>query len=332
MFIPEPQEDEADFSLLGRICKLNRIESEIIALSALQQRFSYESACPLKHQKLLAKAAHISEAEFISRHTLAPFHFGFLNDPLSASTAIYQKHASIMYKRRKFSGKAYLCVSCAQRDVKLSGYSYWRRIHHVPGVDYCPTHDHPLLSTSRLRNYLPMPHTFIDDNDLTNPNTSKEVHRNDIIKRYESVSKELLTSYLSPAFISTQERINVWAQMIGLYIGYSRGILRPTLADVAARTLPSSWLAKHFSGMAPRTKNSYIGILNRTTYCSGSTSAEHFALSIALMSSPAANDMARSIVAQAVGMGYVPRYSQSQRSHIKKSISKKKFFRIIDNP
>lgn len=40
-----------------------------------------------------------------------------------------------------------MCAACTQRDISDFGETYWRRVHHLPGVFVCPEHGERLLET-----------------------------------------------------------------------------------------------------------------------------------------------------------------------------------------
>lgn len=45
------------------------------------------------------------------------------------------------------------CPRCARHDLELTGFSYWRRTHQLPGVFICEQHGDPLLRASRLEGF-----------------------------------------------------------------------------------------------------------------------------------------------------------------------------------
>lgn len=77
--------------------------------------------------------------DFVARHTLAPALCTFLN----------AKEPENFYEQEQMFGKNALrlprsgpqaCPVCAREDRARLGFSYWRRLHQLPGVVYCPTH------------------------------------------------------------------------------------------------------------------------------------------------------------------------------------------------
>jgi hypothetical protein len=107
-------------------------------------------------QELCGMAWDISLEELAYRHTLHPYYTYFL--PTDQRTKVMQRMlhrreylhlrlgicASGVRRTRYFR----LCPSCSQEDLAQHGETYWRRIHHLPGVVVCAVHGEPLLETS----------------------------------------------------------------------------------------------------------------------------------------------------------------------------------------
>jgi hypothetical protein len=93
-------------------------------------------------------------AEIIERHTAVPYYAAFLPQ---ARVAPVERMLCTSHGRTAASrlGLArgpirpldYLrfCETCVEEDRRAShGCAYWRRVHQLPGVVVCPTHDRPL--------------------------------------------------------------------------------------------------------------------------------------------------------------------------------------------
>jgi len=46
--------------------------------------------------------------------------------------------------------RPHYCPSCITEDFKRLGFSYWHRVHHLPGIAICTTHHVPLRRTNSL--------------------------------------------------------------------------------------------------------------------------------------------------------------------------------------
>lgn len=54
------------------------------------------------------------------------------------------------------------CPLCIQEDLEVHGYTYWRRVHQIPGAFYCMHHDVRLVSIQERFPYYRQPHHFIN--------------------------------------------------------------------------------------------------------------------------------------------------------------------------
>lgn len=296
MLIPQPQYDELDVGFLGRIRILNRHESEHQTVRAL---LHWLEGSPLperpERRHLLASATGLALAEFSIQHTLAPFHFAFTNRATTHLDCASQ-YSEMRYERGRPVVSNSFCVSCARTDLDSLGYSYWRRSHHIPGVIHCPQHDEPLSVANQLRPYLDMPHNFAERGVFNPASQFRGYDERQILKRYISICTELLNKQSPSVVHDTKEMLRTWLEKVGLYVGKRGAEQKPTLADVANEILPTSWLRQCFSGGYPRSGSHYAGLLNRTYIQRRDASAEHYALAMALISSPLAVATAKRLV------------------------------------
>ncbi len=98
----------------------------------------------------LPKYSFITVDSLIQNNTLYPFYAPFL--PLKRAKQIQEAMktskggnihtmtgimASAIYTPKYFR----FCPDCLQRDLKNYGETYWHRLHQIPGVLFCPTHE-----------------------------------------------------------------------------------------------------------------------------------------------------------------------------------------------
>lgn len=296
MLIPEPQEDELDIGFLSRIRQLNRIDSEMNTVLGLRHHFTKHSISELGRPRLLALATHMSEGNFIARHTLAPFYFGYSKSLQLPHTELSNIYLARWYGKNKTIKKAYFCSICAKRDELILGFSYWRRAHHIPGLVYCSTHGNELSIIKKAQPHIDMPHTFIENQRLKNMSPPQDFAIHPVIQRYGSICMELLTNRAPSDLTAVYDRTVAWVTKMKLYDGRNRGKQRPTLADVAAHILPPTWLVENFSGVYSRIERSYGSTLNRIVTRSPTVSAEHYSLAMTLISCPEGVDAAKILV------------------------------------
>jgi len=87
--------------------------------------------------------------DLISTNTMFPAYRPFLglgqgveNAPTGSSISGV---ARIPRREAAVHGKAKLCYTCVQQDLLETGYAYWHRSHHLPGVSVCWRHGESLM-------------------------------------------------------------------------------------------------------------------------------------------------------------------------------------------
>lgn len=90
----------------------------------------------------LAHAARMSLADFAQLHTVTPARRLFV-----LPHKIHRKQDKQSFNRRAMQAStvtARLCPQCVEEDIEHHGFSYWRRSHHLEGIDWCAKHLNPL--------------------------------------------------------------------------------------------------------------------------------------------------------------------------------------------
>jgi len=103
----------------------------------------------------IADALGTSSDELLWSHTVFPYASALFSEPTFLQTlrialgkgergagfsSVVQGVSSYVPLRR-------FCQSCVKEDRRCWGESYWRRMHHLPGVLFCPVHLEPLQQT-----------------------------------------------------------------------------------------------------------------------------------------------------------------------------------------
>jgi hypothetical protein len=231
---------------------------------------------------------------FVIKHTLAPFHFAFSDAPSMEHSASINFYLQNWYGIKRPITTANFCSLCARGDLHSLGYSYWRRTHHLPGVNDCPTHNIRLTVAVRLTPFSDMPHSYIDQAEMQTPISQL----NAVIRRYGNFCQQILSQNASLDLNSLKRSVGRWIARMGLYCG-NRGTCRPTFADVASQVLPTKWLIQNFSGDYPRSGRHHLGLINRIAKKSERVPAQHYTLAMALIASPEAKEAAQTLIAGA---------------------------------
>ncbi|AOY74996.1 TnsD family Tn7-like transposition protein [Clostridium formicaceticum] len=161
-FFPVPYEDEIMYSTFARY----HIRSGNISIkSTMEDLFSSNHTTavmeiPSHFQKLIENMPinhQYTTSELIFKHTLYPFYGSFL--PLNRAEEIIQsmegENGGDIYTRIGIMASSItlnrffrFCPECNKEDLERYGELYWHRVHQIPGVLVCPTHEVPLLDSS----------------------------------------------------------------------------------------------------------------------------------------------------------------------------------------
>ena len=152
---PTPHPDELFYSICGRFS--GRVDYPS-AKSVLLELFGTATATavidlPNQLENVAGRfpdGASLTADVFIDRHTLLPFFSAFLpparveelrsNMRESSSSAAHMR-SGIMASRIPLPSRLRYCTTCKVEDERRFRETYWHRLHQIPGVQVCPTHE-----------------------------------------------------------------------------------------------------------------------------------------------------------------------------------------------
>ena len=135
-------EDELALGYSGRLARVNAWNYSALATRRLRQwaQINQSVSAEITRVEALAIAANVPFTQFVRTHTMLP-----LNRSV-AITDVDIPHGSSRKRtllRRAFAQTRdfqYSCAVCAGEDLNTYGFSWWRRIHQLPGLLWCPEH------------------------------------------------------------------------------------------------------------------------------------------------------------------------------------------------
>lgn len=285
MYVATLLKDEFVLGYEGRLTALVNRENRTELLKWLRLSLE-ERGIPHKGQaasKLLSFAAALQHEDLIQDHSLVPY--------LRAVSGTEQEnwklpHGSPLYRRTFFSitrlarEGAWFCPVCADEDMASQGYSYWRRSHQLPGVDWCNKHRYTTLhQLSSATPFQHQPHSCIKQGISMNYDYSLNTSQREIIQRFIDVSHGILRVVFP---MPRESARNLVATRLDTDLkDATRSTTSITLIEQAHKLFPSKWLKIHFPEL-----------FTVTSPCNGEPSfplhdTSHFALALALLFSSA---------------------------------------------
>ncbi len=232
-----PFEDELAVGILGRFGRLNGCRSIRETKAAVRKLSPKEGASPFI--LVFANAIEIEYLEFSERYSMQPSMRPVIDKLLENG-----KEKSWLGGARKTgmvvpSGRMRWCRHCLDADRHKIGISYWRRSHHLSGVDWCLIH-HCQLMESSLEMAISPP------GDTALGMTASDVLNECLAPSITRVA-DIMTSWLidaSPISLDTWVKVvRDRCQEMGIRLGEIGR--RLTVSDLIKDNFPASWLSRY---------------------------------------------------------------------------------------
>jgi len=265
LILPTILPDEFLLGYLGRISAVNHRISISNIKNILKNWFS-ETKPELKNPDIkkrsslleLAEALGIEAKTIAKKHTLLPILRSTRPDTINFPVGVRLMDNDDHGLLRRFSQivpkeAACFCVACVIEDVDYQRFSFWRRSHQIPGIDWCLKHMEPLQEVNHKNAFLKQPSIFLDSGNYCKQPESLGMH-NSIILRFAQLIEDALELEVPVNNRIAQEVLTNKAKLIGVKFSET-GFCRQ-LSDLMNEVLPEQWVFKFF----PRLKKEKYGI------------------------------------------------------------------------
>lgn len=180
--------------------------------------------------------------QVIQRHTLTPFFNALINLKQNKPGTKSPRHRLTTERFAPFKlGEKYprYCWQCAQEDLSALGFSYWRRIHQLPGMLWCSKHGSLLSSSSRREAFDQCPHEIIDAviDQRTHEFSPEQAA---LLKRYAYIASEICEQ--GPTIDSRTTSITLGQMARTADLRISKIGTRSTVSNRLMELLPLWWL------------------------------------------------------------------------------------------
>jgi len=272
-----PMDDELAIGHEGRIAWINAVADQR-AFDRLMTASSTQigSATVDRPSRLSQLAAHaeMSPTDYARKHSMLPaFRVAAKHGEDLAHGDVqgesFNRRLGMLTQKKG----AYICQVCVAEDLKKRHLSWYRRAHHLVGVDWCPIHQVTLFRIAAANPWAAFPHHWIEDGEIESVSRLDLVDRDmAFLGRYEQIATALLDRSLPLDIRVLGHLIAKRAQDLGLR--KSLNGQRSTISDHIWMNTPNAWLKSHFSQFEKKEKASYItkidnALISRTVPAQG---------------------------------------------------------------
>lgn len=184
--------DELDRSYYGRLMRLNGL----LNLNDFDNLIARWAGAPQCRLETISMLADVPGETVVRQHTTVPFFEGIGNNGQAArhnDSGAYLK----FLRRHSLSEtrvEAYFCEKCVACDLELTGQSYWRRSHQIPGVFWCLEHNFPLRYVVGQAAFNHSPAELLPSSLANDAEWMSEVRDNQVVRGYIQLSFKLMAS------------------------------------------------------------------------------------------------------------------------------------------
>lgn len=221
----------------------------------------------------LAKACGMTPEQYASSHSLMPF---FRMVARGAQPATHGQLGQETLTRRlgtATSGKvARICPQCVNDDLNHWHFTWYRRMHQLPGIDWCSVHRCQLVTVDNPNPWTVPPHQWIDQKQIRPLQVAPQVIEEDgFLGRLVEISCELLQRPHPLPVGRVGGALTEQLQQMGFRVCLHGA--KPLLSDLVREKAPETWLRRHWPGLEKKQKgevhHGLDRIVNRTAPATG---------------------------------------------------------------
>lgn len=249
MISPLPFPAELSDGVRGRFCCANQYQSwregseslRARFLSGHPRRYEVRSHDAIPSALLLAAACGLHPKFFLQLHTLMPYALAFTECGVGVNHMGRQERWMIHlfgFCDRSRAEPA-LCVDCVAEDNRYWGFSYWRREHQLPGIEFCSKHGCPLRRVKGKRVFDSSPEFWVASSAARKESDVVSLRSNRVLRRFEEISIAFLDR--EKPIDRHEAETKIRARLAVATISDTPSAL-PALERLAKDALPQYWL------------------------------------------------------------------------------------------
>ena len=243
----EAMEDELSIGHESRLAWVNNCKSTLELTSLISRTLTEQGYKTSDFPKLyqLALVSNNDPMDYARKHSmLAAFRVAAKSGsdlPHGADNA--RSFARRLGMQTQRSG-AYCCIKCIEEDLKNWNFSWYRRKHHLVGVDWCHVHGCSLYKIDSQVPFTQLPHIWLSEGKLLPVNACiPNLPEAGFLSRYVEISTKLLDRERPFQVENIRICLAKRAKYHNLRIG--RVGRSPLISDRLFELAPIEWLKEH---------------------------------------------------------------------------------------
>lgn len=258
MITAEIKPEELAQGYEGRLLHLNPEHNRRSLREAMAREAGLSDATPpIFH---LAAFAGIDVTAFVCGHTNIPFHRIAVQKQRYRPGSCHGDATELGLLRQlgvPHMNAARFCRKCVEKDPENHHLSYWRRVHQIPGVDWCPTHRGPL---TEARHPIVWDRLPSDQLDIAEDLQVEPLEEWPVLERYLTLVEHVLDLRQPVCTSDLRNALKVRASESGLRS--SKLGNRPLLSDLAKKSLPAGWIQRHLPTLNDKPSGQYLHVMD----------------------------------------------------------------------
>lgn len=281
MLIPLPLPDEFARGHIGRIQILNETTNYAQTTAAIRREAARASG--KEHQRSLIDALAIlskmPSANYVCLHSFIPYS----SCAIASAKGAWDDKIQIRMGTTTPQATAHFCEKCVEEDIGFHGFSYWRRVHQLPGMMWCPKHLNPLMRSVSENPFAQMPVEHVATALPCSTEGYETLPRTPLsIQRYLEAAMLLMDQQRPFNRLDVKRRLSARAQAMGMRV--SEAGRRPLLSDVVLKKFPLEWLRTIFPAIEEKREGTFFSAIDYVVRTAGTApSTEAICIAISLL-------------------------------------------------
>jgi hypothetical protein len=244
----------------------NNLESSssLIADQNKQYRSLSQTKGVAHTHRNIARLIGMDPAEYVRSHTLVPF--ARIVKPSDAELTDFDELEARRRQKNNsafvYRTAAYFCPECAAEERLKYGFSYWKRILQIPGINCCPEHAIPLAGIVDSNAFNKTPDSW-RSNAIAVPQKLAKLGRESIVQRYAMIAKIFLETDVRVTLAVASKCISDRVRAIRFSMWEWQN--EAFLSDYIRQSYPLIWLEESYPDLLRSVKSKIFRPIDATS-------------------------------------------------------------------